>query len=262
MASSEDDGWQDASGSACASVIPERRRTDEIVAAIKGWISAGRMRPGDALPNERALIAHFGAARGSVREALGALRHQGLVRTRRGARGGAEVAAVSYERTAAFLRGYLYFDDLTWEQIYALRAAIEPPIAREVTPQLDADDLTALERTIEACVAREAEGDFEGLRQAEIAFHAILARRCGNPLMAFSARFVVDLMSEMTITRNIIDPGGDRFHAGNVAAHRALVAAFRAGDAERAERLMARHVEEAGCFVCAREGDRSVGLRL
>ena len=80
--------------------------------------------------------------------------------------------------------------------------------------------------------------------------------------MGFVARLVVDPMSEMTITRNIVDPGGERCHEGNPAAHRALLDAFAAGDAERAERLMAAPVEEAGCFVCACEGDRGVDLGL
>ena len=108
----------------------------------------------------------------------------------------------------------------------------------EVAPRLGPEGLAALGRSVEACL--EPGADAEAARQAEIAFHPILARRCGNPPMGFVARLVVDPMSEMTITRNIVDPGGERFHEGNPAAHRALLDAFAAGDAERGGRRRAR----------------------
>jgi len=44
--------------------------------------------PGDRLPSERELQDAFKTSRGSVREALGALKQKGLLEARKGARGG------------------------------------------------------------------------------------------------------------------------------------------------------------------------------
>jgi DNA-binding FadR family transcriptional regulator len=185
-------------------------RTEEIVEVLKRWITDRSLQPGDALPTEKAMIAHFRASRSSVREALRALEYQGLIRTRRGAGGGTEIARVSYDRTADFLRGYLYFDEITWEQIYEARALLEPAIAREVVGRLEEDDFAALEATIRTGETG-ADGDMERLRQAEIEFHAILARRASNPILGFMARFLNSVMSDLTVSYNLIDPGGESF---------------------------------------------------
>lgn len=236
-------------------------KTEQIVDALKGWISDQELRPGDFLPTEKDLIAYFCASRGSVREALRALCHQGLIRMRRGQGGGPEIAQTNYERTAAFLRGYLYFDQLTWAQIYEARGLIEPGVARRVASRLTSEDFAALEATV-AIGEGGAGGDKEALRQAEIEFHAILARRSDNPLLSFMARFINSVMSELTVTYNVIDPGGEVFHKANLVAHRQILDALRCGDGPEIEALMARHIEEAGCFVCAREHAHRVDLRL
>lgn len=231
-------------------------KTEAIVAEIRRWIITQNLAPGERLMQERDLVEMFGASRGSVREALKALQHQGLVRIRPGAGGGVEVASMSYERTSAVLRNYFYFEDMTWSQIYELRHQLEPPLARTVAGTLGEDDLEALEETIRCCEENAGSGgDLMALRRAEIDFHAILARASRNPLTRFVCRFLNDLMRELTVTRNIVDPGGEHFTSGNIAAHRRLLGALRAGDGETAASIMTAHIEEADCFICAREGE-------
>ena len=237
------------------------RRTDEIVEVVKDWINERSLQPGDVLPSEKDLISYFGASRGSVREALRALQYQGLVTTKRGSRGGTEIARVSYDRTAEFLRGYLYFDELSWAQIYEARALIEPRAVRNVGAKLTQADFAALEETIKV-TDEVTDGDLEAVRQAEIEFHAILARRADNPLLSFMARFINSVMSELTVSHNVVDPGGDAFHGDNVRAHRDILAALRRDDGDAVEALMARHIEEAGCFVCLQEHARGLSLKV
>lgn len=232
-----------------------QRKTDAIVNEIKRWIVSSEMQPGDPLPKERDLIELFQASRGSVREALNALQYQGLIQIKQGARGGAVIASASYQRTAAFLRGYFYFNDLTWAQIYDVRRAMEPVLAAEVTPLLTDEAFAALNDSIRICEANMGDdGDLVALRQAEIAFHTVLAKHCPNPLTTFVCQFINDLMTELTVTRNIVDPGGEDFTRDNVRAHRDILAALRQRDSAEVERLMRTHIHEAACFVCAREG--------
>jgi GntR family transcriptional regulator len=56
-----------------------------IVADLRAEIAAGVLPPGARLPTERALRARFGVSRHTVREALRALRAEGLVTSRQGA---------------------------------------------------------------------------------------------------------------------------------------------------------------------------------
>lgn len=57
----------------------------QIAAALRADLAAGRYAPGDKLPTEAALAARFGANRHTVRRALAALAKEGLVAARRGA---------------------------------------------------------------------------------------------------------------------------------------------------------------------------------
>src|SRR5690349_24856549 len=72
---------------------PQRNLTEEAVARLTEEIRKGRLAPGARLPTEQALMKAMGVSRTVVREAVAALRADGLVTTRQGA--GAFVADAS-----------------------------------------------------------------------------------------------------------------------------------------------------------------------
>lgn len=63
---------------------PSRNLTDQAAAGIAAEIHRGRLMPGSRLPTEHALMAALGVSRTVVREAVSALRAEGLVVTRQG----------------------------------------------------------------------------------------------------------------------------------------------------------------------------------
>src|ERR1700751_5550750 len=58
-----------------------------IAEQIQDDIAAGRLRAGDSLPSETAIMTSFGASRPPVREAIRILESDGLISVRRGSRG-------------------------------------------------------------------------------------------------------------------------------------------------------------------------------
>ncbi|MEV8315084.1 GntR family transcriptional regulator [Streptomyces sp. NPDC059900] len=78
----------------------DRART--VASVLRRQVLRGAF-PGGVLPDERALIAEFGASRNTVREALGVLRDEGLVERRRGV--GTVVVGRAYEHPLGELSG-------------------------------------------------------------------------------------------------------------------------------------------------------------
>lgn len=59
--------------------VPVRPQYQVIAAELRVLIESGKLRPGDALANESALVAQYGVARGTARHALAELEGAGLV---------------------------------------------------------------------------------------------------------------------------------------------------------------------------------------
>src|SRR5262245_8139064 len=72
-------------------LAPARNLTEEVVDQLTAEIRRGKLMPGSRLPTEQALMTALGVSRTVVREAIAALRSEGLVVTRQGS--GAYVAA-------------------------------------------------------------------------------------------------------------------------------------------------------------------------
>src|SRR5260221_4846457 len=66
-------------------VLPPRNLPREIAERIAGEIASAKLRPGAKLPTEQEMVAAMGVSRTVVREAVAALRADGLVVTRQGA---------------------------------------------------------------------------------------------------------------------------------------------------------------------------------
>ena len=61
---------------------PRASKPLRVAEAIKHWVVAEGMRPGDKLPSEAELMERYGHSKGTIREAMRILEAQGLLKTR------------------------------------------------------------------------------------------------------------------------------------------------------------------------------------
>jgi len=225
---------------------PRRKRTDEIVDAIKRMIVEHGLEPGDRLPQERELMAQFSAGKGTVREALKALDVQGLIRIRTGPGGGAFIERMSEGRAMSLLSNFLFSKDLTIAQIYAMRKVLEPQVAASVIGSIDEAGLQRLTGIIaiydhEPADARERWDQ----RMAELDFHGVLAEYSDNPILAFTCRFLQRLLKDLAICHDIyVQPQPVERQSG-IRHQRDLIDALRRADAAAARAIMEEHMIEA-----------------
>lgn len=225
-------------------------RPQQAAAAIKAWLVERGMRPGDRLPAEHELIAHFGMAKGTIREALRVLEAQGLIRTRTGPGGGAFVNEVSEGRARALLANYFFFNEIGITDIYDLRRALEPVLAAQLAEIITEGQMEQLEEVMTVYeTTPDTIEEAERQRIAELDFHELLASFSINPLLRFQCGFLVSLLKELTICRRIYRrqiPGLRR--KGRDYQSR-LIQAFRARDAGAARSIMRAHMVTAQAIM-------------
>lgn len=233
---------------------PRVSRPRRVAEAIKEWVMDEGWQPGHRLPSETALMARFGMAKGTIREAIRLLEAEGLVLSRTGPGGGVFVHRVSEARAVALLSNHFYFEDLSTDDIYALRRALEPELAASLAGRLDAGQLARLEAAIaeSAPPADSAEGE-AARHAASLRFHAELAAMSPNPLLRFVVRFLAEMLGEVTVARGLHDPADPELWESGPLHQAELVAALRAGDAARARAVMAAHMATAERLMRARE---------
>jgi DNA-binding FadR family transcriptional regulator len=132
---------------------------------------AGRLRPGDALPAERALTERLNVNRQAVREALQRLAQAGLVRISQGE----TTKALDYRRTAGLdLLPRLLLDPHgapnieVVRSIMEMRACIGPDVARLAAVRAPADVPARLVATVERMT--EARGDLATLARLDLSY--------------------------------------------------------------------------------------------
>lgn len=241
-------------------ISPNQRKrkklSDLIVEDVKRWIVTDKMSPGNRLPNERALIELFECSKGTVREALKALEVEGLVTTRTGPAGGAYLKSASIEPATRALRNFLHFQHFDSSQVYQLRRVIEVELAVAVIGHLTAEHFAVLEENIGVCDKRpESEEEQRLQRTVEIEFHNILAEACPNPLLAFMARFLNDLLRDLVVLKKAYLPERHQFSEANVDYHRRILTAMKQEDEAAVRELMHEHMCDAERNMLALEGE-------
>ncbi len=217
--------------------LPQPRSlAHELIARLAADITGGRIPPGSRLPTEQELIAATGVSRTVVREAVAALRAEGLVVTRQGV--GAFVPAnarrpfrVDVDRLSS-LREVLDVMELrTGVETEAAGLAAErgsPAQVRSIADRLAAVD-DALRRGEDAI-------------DQDFAFHCSIADATGNPQF----RRLLEHLGRLIIPRQTIQggPGIPRrlYSETFQKEHRDIVQAIRAGAVAPARAAMRRHL--------------------
>jgi GntR family transcriptional repressor for pyruvate dehydrogenase complex len=225
---------------------PRRKRTDEIVDAIKRMIVDHGLGPGDRLPQERELTVQYAASKGTVREALKALEVQGLISVRTGPGGGAFIERMSEGRAMSLLSNFLFAKNVTIANIYEMRRVLEPLLAASATPHIDAAGIARLEAIIALYDHEPADAQERwDQRMAELDFHGIVAEYADNPILAFTCRFLQRLLKDLAIAQEIYVQPEKVLRQSGIQHQRDLIAAMRRRDADSARRILAQHMDEA-----------------
>ena len=240
---------------AAASPIKPLKRSDLVAQEIKRLITEKNLSPGDRLPRESELQAQFQVSKGTIREALKSLEVQGLVSISTGPSGGGTIVQVPLDRTLQFMQNYLFFQEVTIENIYGVRQLLEPELAAGAVPFLTEAHFHELEHSIACCDPNQSGADLVQQRREDVNFHDILARANPNPFLRFTCELINEMIRQLIVFGNRTPQTEHRrFGQENATFHRDILDAARARDAEKVRQLMQAHMTSATHSVTRMKG--------
>ncbi|MFJ9426508.1 MULTISPECIES: FadR/GntR family transcriptional regulator [Streptomyces] len=212
---------------------PVRRQAlgDQVIARLREQITSGAWPVGSRIPTETELVEQLGVARNTVREAVRALAHTGLLDIRHGS--GSYVQATS--ELAGMMRNR--FDKAKTEDIADVRSALEVRAARLACQRRTDDDLERLDHALQQRQDAWAAGDRVGFVNADVAFHLAVVTASGNTVLAGLHADLGEVIRD-----SLLDHFGDALRSEQFQDHATLVDAIRARDGDRAAR-------EAGSYM-------------
>jgi DNA-binding GntR family transcriptional regulator len=182
-------------------------------AILEGYIGPGERIDQDLIAEE------LDVSRTPVREALVVLESEGFVEIR--PHHGAYVSTVTAQDV---------------QEIYEVRALIEPEMVRHVTPVIPDEVLEQLEKSLEEV---EEQSDYV---KSVIAFHDMVAGFVENGLL----REIVDAINQRAIrVRRFAQLHLQLHDVESHAEHCAIIRAMQQRDADGAAELMALHIENS-----------------
>lgn len=203
--------------------INDNSLTGQVFKSLQNDILNGVLAPGDAM-TEQKLCDELGVSRTPVREALGKLELEGLVRTvpNRGA-----VVVGICEKDIA--------------DIYTIRMYIEGLAARWSAENITDEQLDTLRSIVELQEFYAERRDMMQIWQLDTRFHQLIYESCRSGVLQITlSNFhrYIQKARELSIKK----PGRAQ---PSVREHREILEAVAAHDGALAERLMTKHIENA-----------------
>ncbi|MFJ2745628.1 FadR/GntR family transcriptional regulator [Streptomyces sp. NPDC087440] len=197
--------------------------SDQVITALRNQITSGEWPVGSRIPTEPELVEQLGVARNTVREAVRALAHNGLLDIRQGS--GTYVLATS-ELAGVMHRRFADADPL---HIAELRSTLESSAGRLAAQRRTDKDV----RQLDALLARREEawasGDAEQFVTADASLHLAVVAASHNDVLIGLYADLGDLLRDWLR----LDVGHE-LRPEDHMDHARLIEAIRVGDAESA----------------------------
>lgn len=211
---------------------------ERVMTRLGADIRAGRLGPGARLPTEQELTASMGVSRTVVREAVAALRADGLVVTRRGS--GAFVAdpsASPFRIAGPRIDG---IGDIL--DVMELRLAVEVEAAALAAGRATRKQVASIRAALRGIDKALRGGD--GAVAEDFAFHSAIAEATGNPqfprFLAFLGNHVIPRQS---VRLSVDTPAERRAYLERIQhEHARIVAGISDEDPVAARRAMHEHL--------------------
>ncbi|MEV0939266.1 FadR/GntR family transcriptional regulator [Micromonospora wenchangensis] len=212
-------------------VPPRGRRVQQTIEQLRGRILGGEWPVGGRIPTEPQLVTALGVGRNTVREAVRALVHAGVLECRQGS----GTYVVSTDELAPVVARRLTDDRMA--EVVEVRRAFEVEAARLAALRRTPEDLVALDGALAAREAAWRSGRVAGFVEADVALHTAVVAAAHNGMLAeLYASVGAALRSTVAYVT------GDSLQPQRYVDHSRLVAAIRDGDPGRA-------AIEAGAFL-------------
>nr|WP_272918299.1 FCD domain-containing protein [Gordonia sp. SID5947] len=216
-------------------IIPPRRTSELVVDRMRDLIRSGEWAVGGRIPAEPELVEQFGVGRNTIREAVRALEHAGMLVPRRG--DGTYVRSRNLLAAAieSCVPGSAHHD------LLGARRAIEVEAAAAAAERASAAEVAGLRDRLRAAEQAFADADVSAYAQEDMAFHISLVAISGNRLLLELYDGIVEVMQRLhqhvvaaTLTDGV-HPSG----------HVAVVDAIEAGDPGAARAAVHSYLDEA-----------------
>lgn len=203
--------------------VQRRGLVGQVVAQLQELISSGEWPVGSRLPPEQELGELLGVGRSTVREAVRALSHTGVLDVRQG--DGSYVTATS-DLSGVLRRGLAASEP---RHVLEVRRALDVEAAALAAERRTAADLRGLERILQQREDAWRQRDLDTWVQADLAFHVAVVAAAHNPVLEQFYRDFSDAVAASIAAS--VSPGlsDERY-----VDHGRLVDVIRSGDPGRA----------------------------
>ena len=203
---------------------------DQVIAQLRAQITSGEWPVGSRIPTEPELVVQLGVARNTVREAVRALAHNGLLDIRQGS--GTYVLATS-ELAGVMHRRFAGADP---RHVAELRSALETKAAQLAAERRTEQDLKQIDAQLDRREQAWESGDADSFVEADATLHMAVVAAAHNEVLA---ELYADLGG---VVRNFLraDISG-RMRPETHVDHARLVEAIRERDGERAAAEASTH---------------------
>jgi DNA-binding FadR family transcriptional regulator len=205
--------------------------SDRVIARLRQQITSGAWPVDSRIPTEPELVEQLGVARNTVREAVRALAHNGLLDIRQGS--GTYVAATS-ELAGVMQRR---FADADPEHVRELRLMLEATAAGFAACRRTEADLDLLESAYRQRETAWTGGDRDAFVAADAAFHRTVVSAAHNDLL-------VELYADLgeVFRESLSEHVGDALRQEEYMDHGRLLEAIRAKDQASATAEASAHI--------------------
>ncbi len=230
--------------------IQRDRVPKQIEQQILAMIREGSLSVGDRLPSERELAEMFGVSRASVREAMRSLEHLGAIDVRQG--GGTFVREARWEDLGSRITAvFAVQPQLLW-QIYEARCVIEPALGRSAAQNATDEDIVQLNEILDRQAEKLLRG--ESTVEEDNAFHLIIMRAAGNPILQAMAEACLSLLE--TSRESYLQTR--KRQTTSLRTHRMILDAIKRHDPEATYAASLHHIQATiGKYVSDQVADQT-----
>ncbi len=198
--------------------------TQKIISTLRSHMVSGEIRPGTRLVESR-LAEQLGVSRAPLREAFLVLENEGLLRSERGR--GTYVSEMSEDKC---------------REIYALRAVLEGLAARLATQHATEEQLDQLSQIVQEMQEAARRSDTRRVIELDLEFHEFTWKLSGSECLR---KVLHDMIGPVRMFL-AVNTQAYRDLAGNALRHKSLLDVMSSGDADKAQEMTIKHIEDAG----------------